>query len=182
MKTLLLAAALLGASAGASAQISAQINIGQPNFYGRIDVGDTRPQLVYERPLIIERRVDYIAEPLYLRVPPGHRKNWRKHCGHYNACGREVLFVQDGWYNNTYAPRYREQHGYAHPRGYMPARAYVQPREYERREWRDHDRHEGRGHDRHDEREERREGHGEGHGRGHDEGHGNGKGHGHDRD
>ena len=29
----------------------------------------------------------------------------------YNACGRPVYFVDDGWYNTVYVPRYRKQHG-----------------------------------------------------------------------
>ena len=45
-----------------------------------------------------------------LRAPPGHARNWSKHCRRYNACNQEVYFVQDGWYNNQYAPRYRQQH------------------------------------------------------------------------
>jgi hypothetical protein len=35
---------------------------------------------------------------VYLWVPPGHRKNWRKHCGQYQACGVPVYFVRDDWY------------------------------------------------------------------------------------
>jgi hypothetical protein len=50
------------------------------------------------------------AEPLYLRVPPGHAKHWRKHCREYNACDRQVYFVQERWYNDVYVPQYRE-HG-----------------------------------------------------------------------
>ena len=174
MKTLLLAAALLGSVTGAQAQISARINIGQPNFYGTIDVGDYRPQLVYERPVIIER-TQYVSEPVYLRVPPGHRKHWNKHCARYNACGRPVLFVQDSWYTNTYAPRYREQHGYSQPR------AYVQQRGHDRNEYREerHERYER--HDRHEERDDDKRGHGNGHGGGNGNGNGNGNGHGHGR-
>jgi hypothetical protein len=47
--------------------------------------------------------------PLYLRVPPGHAKNWSRHCGAYNACNERVYFVKDKWYRNEYAPRYRER-------------------------------------------------------------------------
>lgn len=45
--------------------------------------------------------------PLYLRVPPGHERNWGKHCRKYDACGRPVYFVQDDWYNNVYSKQYR---------------------------------------------------------------------------
>ncbi|MFP5391115.1 MAG: hypothetical protein ACLGI6_06160 [Gammaproteobacteria bacterium] len=168
MKALLLAAALLGASGAALAQTSVHLDIGQPGFYGSIDIGDSRPRLVYERPIIVERPVRYIAEPMYLRVPPGHRKHWSKHCYRYGACGRNVYFVRDDWYQNEWAPRYREQHGYAVERRYVEPRRPV--RVVERvvevdRGWddRDHDRGHGGGH---------------GHGRGHGEGHGHGHGHG----
>ena len=48
--------------------------------------------------------------PIYLRVPPGHAKNWRKHCHKYNACGERVYFVQDNWYSREYVPHYQKQH------------------------------------------------------------------------
>ena len=93
------------------AQTNVSISVGQPGFYGRIDLGGfAPPPVVYAQPVIVERQVRYVGQPVYLRVPPGHRKNWSKHCRRYNACGQQVFFVQDGWYSNTYAPRYREQH------------------------------------------------------------------------
>ena len=47
-KNLLLATALLSLPALASAQIGVSINIGEPGFYGRIDIGDyPRPRLIY---------------------------------------------------------------------------------------------------------------------------------------
>jgi len=52
-----------------------------------------------------------------LRVPPGHQKNWKRYCGRYEACGRPVYFVRDDWYNNVYAPQYRERHR-DHDRGH----------------------------------------------------------------
>ncbi len=115
MKTLLIAAALFAATLPATAQTNVSIEVGQPGFYGRIDLGDFRaPPVVYAQPIIIERRAHYVAEPVYLRVPPGHQKNWRKHCSRYNACGQRVLFVRDDWYQNTYAPRFREGGGREH--------------------------------------------------------------------
>ena len=48
--------------------------------------------------------------PIYLNVPPGHAKNWRKHCREYNACGERVYFVQNTWYDREYAARYQQQH------------------------------------------------------------------------
>lgn len=112
MKKLIIGATLLISASGAMAQIGVSIDIGQPGFYGRIDLGDVRQPPVYvAQPIIIERGYNYAPEPVYLRVPPGHRKNWRKHCGRYDACGRRVYFVRDEWYTNTYAPRYRKSHG-----------------------------------------------------------------------
>ena len=43
-------------------------------------------------------------------VPPGHARNWRKHCHKYDACGRPAYFVQDSWYRSVYVPHYRERH------------------------------------------------------------------------
>jgi hypothetical protein len=59
-----------------------------------------------------------VPEPIYLHVPPGHAKNWSKHCRKYNACDRPVYFVQDSWYNQVYVPRYRESHGGGHGQGH----------------------------------------------------------------
>jgi hypothetical protein len=58
--------------------------------------------------VIIQRvPVGVVRQPVYLHVPPGHAKNWSKHCYRYDACGRPVYFVQDRWYNEVYVPRYR---------------------------------------------------------------------------
>ncbi len=114
MKNILIAAALFGAAcagAPALAQTTININLGQPNFYGPLDLGGFAPPPVYSRqPIVVERQARYVGQPVYLRVPEGHRKHWNKHCRAYNACGQQVFFVQDGWYNNTYAPRYRKAH------------------------------------------------------------------------
>lgn len=147
MKAKLLAASLLALSASAFASdVGVSISVGQPGFYGRIDIGDyPAPQLIYRQPVIIERPAHYVeAAPIYLRVPPGHAKNWARHCRHYHACGQRVYFVQDGWYNNEYVPRYRERHG-------GPGR------HEERRDYRDDHRDDGPG-----------RGRGKGHGHGHD--------------
>ncbi len=111
MKKFLVALAMLASAGSALAQVS--INIGQPGFYGRIELGDFRaPPVYYNEPMVIQRSSRYAAEPMYLRVPPGHMKKWGKHCSAYNACGRQVYFVRDEWYTNTYAPRYRETRGW----------------------------------------------------------------------
>jgi hypothetical protein len=93
-----------------AADVGVSLSIGQPGFYGQLDIGDfPQPQVIYPQPIIIERvRVD--RPPVYLRVPPGHAKHWGKHCREYNACGERVFFVHDDWYNREYVPRYQERH------------------------------------------------------------------------
>lgn len=146
LKYSLLATIALIASAitpAVAADVGVSVSIGQPGFYGRLDIGDypyPQPYLIYREPIIVHRS-DVMYEPLYLRVPPRHAKRWRHYCGRYDACGVPVYFVQDRWYNNVYIPQYRERHGGNdwHDRGRDGG-------------WRDHDRgrdHErGRGHDR----------------------------------
>lgn len=91
--------------------IGVSVTIGHPGFYGTIELGDTRPRLVYAEPKYIQRAPRGEAvNPLYLRVPPGHARNWRKHCDKYDACGRPSYFVQDSWYRSVYVPQYRERH------------------------------------------------------------------------
>lgn len=164
MKRLLLAL-VLGAtlfSAPASAQVS--VSIGQPGFYGRINVGGfPEPALLFPQPMMIQH-VPEGRPPLYLRVPPGHSNNWGRHCGRYRACGERVYFVRDDWYSHEYAPRYREQHGHGRPN-------FREVRHDDRRDYREdrrHDRHDFRNDRRDDHRDHRRGGGDRGHGRGHD--------------
>ncbi|NMG74022.1 hypothetical protein [Aromatoleum diolicum] len=112
MKRLIFAAALAAATIPVlGADVGVSISIGDPGFYGRLDIGDyPRPQVIYRRAVAIER-VPVSRPPIYLRVPPGHAKNWRRHCHKYDACGERVYFVQSNWYNREYVPRYRERHG-----------------------------------------------------------------------
>jgi hypothetical protein len=136
----LLYAALLGAFATPtfSADIGVSITVGQPGFYGQIDIGNIpRPAVIYSQPVVVVQSPEYAsAQPIYLHVPPGHEKHWSKHCAEYNTCGRPVYFVRDDWYNNEYVPRYRHEdgnhdgergHGHGHHK--------------------DHDRGEGHGHE-----------------------------------
>jgi len=112
MKHIVFAAVLLAGTASIqAADLGVAISIGQPGFYGRIELGDyPPPQLVYQQPRVIRGR-HFGGEPIYLHVPPGHERNWSRHCREYNACGESVYFVQNGWYNREYVPRYQEQHG-----------------------------------------------------------------------
>jgi hypothetical protein len=111
MKHLLFAAALAAATVPAlAADVGVSISIGQPGFYGQIDIGGyPPPQIIYREPRVIQR-VAVNRAPIYLNVPPGHAKNWRKHCSAYNACGERVYFVQNSWYDRQYVPQYHKQH------------------------------------------------------------------------
>jgi hypothetical protein len=119
MKRLLIIATLTaGTTSALAADVGVSVQVGQPGFYGRIDVGNFPPPLVvYPEPVIIQPvPVGVVRQPIYLHVPPGHAKDWRKHCRKYNACGQPVYFVQEDWYNDVYVPRYREDknHGQGH--------------------------------------------------------------------
>jgi hypothetical protein len=93
--------------------VGVSITIGEPGFYGRIDIGDApQPRFVYPEPMFVVRPPSHVVmQPIYLRVPPGHARHWSKHCHEYNACNQPVYFVQDDWYSNVYAPYYHERHG-----------------------------------------------------------------------
>ena len=115
MKRLILALAIAAAATPAIAQnVGMSVTVGQPGFYGRIDIGNfPQPMVIYPQPVIIQQTpVAVYQQPIYLHVPPGHAKDWRKHCARYNACGQPVYFVQESWYNNVYVPRYQPYYGY----------------------------------------------------------------------
>ena len=87
----------------------------QPGLYGRIDIGSfPPPAVVYPQPVVyVPPRVAVVQQPVYLYVPPGHQKDWGKHCGRYNACGVPVYFVQEHWVRE----RYEAQHSHGHGKG-----------------------------------------------------------------
>lgn len=111
MKKLLTLALAFAASAltPAMAQTNVGVSIGiqQPGVYGRIDIGNyPRPMLVYPQPMVIAPSpVAVYQQPIYLYVPPGHQKNWAKHCYRYSACGQPVYFVQESWVRERYEER-----------------------------------------------------------------------------
>jgi hypothetical protein len=113
---LLLAASALPVFA---ADVGVSVSVGQPGFYGRIDIGNApRPVLIYPQPVVIQKV--YVAQPpppLYLHVPPGHAQKWSKHCHKYDACSRPVYFVKDDWYNNVYVPHYQQVHASSNSKG-----------------------------------------------------------------
>ena len=123
MKKLLYAVAIAGGTfvtpVNAVTDVGVSVTIGQPGFYGRIEIGNApRPAVIYAQPVIIHQPpARVMQQPIYLRVPPGHAKHWSKHCGKYDACSRPVYFVQETWYEETYGPRHRESHGKGHGKG-----------------------------------------------------------------
>lgn len=146
MKKTILALAMLMTTSYVYAEtnVGVSVSVGEPGFYGSIDINNyPRPQVIYTQPRVI--RVERVpAPPVYLRVPPGHRKHWDKFCGRYDACDRPVYFVTDSWYNTVYVPEYHRH-------------------EESRRD--DGRRDDDRGHDNDD--HDNRGNHGNGHGNGH---------------
>jgi hypothetical protein len=75
-----------------------------PGVYGRVEIGNAPPPpVVYVEPVIITRPATPVpsatpARPIYLHVPPGHAKDWKKHCKKYDACGQPVYFVKSAEY------------------------------------------------------------------------------------
>jgi hypothetical protein len=103
-------AACVLAPAFAQTNVGVSIGINQPGMYGRIDIGNfPQPRIIYPQPVIIAPGpVAVYQQPVYLYVPPGHQKNWGKHCYRYNAGGQPVYFVQE----DGVRERYDERRGY----------------------------------------------------------------------
>ncbi len=74
-----------------------------PGVYGRLDLGSAPPPpVLYAKPVIITRHAGPPVVPVYLHVPPGHARNWAKHCHRYGACARPVYFVKSAEYEPGY--------------------------------------------------------------------------------
>lgn len=102
-------AACAAASAGTNVGVS--IGINQPGAYGRIDIGNypSPPPIVHAQPVVIvPTPVAVYQQPIYLYVPRGHQRNWRKHCRHYGACGQPVYFVQERWVHEHHHRRHHD--------------------------------------------------------------------------
>ncbi|MGK2940505.1 MAG: hypothetical protein ACSLFJ_02380 [Immundisolibacter sp.] len=90
----LVAGALMGlagyGTTAFAADVGVSISIGQPGFYGQIDIGGyPRPRIYYDQPVIVEH-VTVIQDPIYLLVRLGHARHWKDHCHEYDACGQRV--------------------------------------------------------------------------------------------
>jgi hypothetical protein len=141
----LAAATAIPAFAG---DVSVSIGIDQPGFYGQLNIGGMpRPQVIYAQPVVIQPPAVALAgapEPMYLHVPPGYERHWRRHCAEYDACGRPVYFVSHDWYQREYAPRQAHRDGDHED---YRRRDRDEDRNRDRDRHREHDRDEGRGHD-----------------------------------
>lgn len=83
-----------------------------PGVYGQVQFGNgPPPPVLYAQPRIIVRQPpNVVLEPIYLHVPPGHARNWSRHCHEYNACNRPVYFVRSA----EYEPGYRSHRDVRH--------------------------------------------------------------------
>jgi hypothetical protein len=118
LAALVIAAAVPGARAQSvsfNATITGEV---APGVYGQV-VLDNRPPppLVYAQPVIVQPAPVVVVgvpppQPIYLHVPPGHAKHWRKHCHEYHACDRPVYFVKSAEYEPGYRPERHENHGH----------------------------------------------------------------------
>ena len=120
MRQFVIAAGLAAASclpAAAGTNVGVSIGINQPGVYGRIDIGNMAPPpVVYAHPVLIAPAPVVVHQrPVYLYVPPGHQKNWRKHCAAYGACAQPVYFVRESWVQEQHA--HRGGHGKGHHKG-----------------------------------------------------------------
>ena len=113
--SMLCVAAMGGALAAPSVNVIVDGQI-KPGVYGRVEIGNMPPPpVLYPQPVVIVRPPrPVVVEPLYLHVPPGHAKNWRKHCHRYNACGQPVYFVR----SEEYEPGYGREHKHDGDRGH----------------------------------------------------------------
>lgn len=109
-------AALALSPAIAQTSVGVSIGVSQPGVYGRIDIGNfPQPRVIYPQPVIITHGpVAMVQQPIYLYVPPGHQKNWGKHCNRYNACGQPVYFVREDWVRERYDEGHRGGRGKGH--------------------------------------------------------------------
>jgi len=104
----------LCAAAAASAEPTINVSVAgevSPGVYGRVDIGNAPPaHILYPQPVVIVQQPRHVrAQPVYLHVPPGHAKNWRKHCHKYDACGTPVYFVKSAEYEPGYQERTRDR-------------------------------------------------------------------------
>ncbi|OWW20789.1 hypothetical protein [Noviherbaspirillum denitrificans] len=119
-----LAILLLASVAAGAHATNVSLSVGgevAPGVYGRVDIGNTPPPVLYAQPMIITRPVRAVAvQPVYMHVPPGHAKHWSKHCHKYNACAQPVYFVKSAEYErqDDHGHDYGRGHGKGHGKGH----------------------------------------------------------------
>ena len=110
MKQLLIAAAVVAATitSAHAADVGVPLTVGQPGFYGQIDIGNfPQPQVINPQPVIILRGRTSARRFIfaYRRVTPNIGASTA-------ACttpaASALFFVQDNWYNREYVPRYQD--------------------------------------------------------------------------
>jgi hypothetical protein len=108
----------LASLAAQAADVGVSIGFSQPGVYGRVDIGRyPHPVLIAPQPVYVGRPA--YREPVYLWVPPDHRRYWKRHCSRYGACGAPVYFVEDGWYRrNVVVHHHRDRHHHHDHRGH----------------------------------------------------------------
>lgn len=62
-KTSLALTALLLAGAAQATEVGVSVHVGQPGFYGRIDIGNVRPPVMMAEPVWVRRRPVHV-EPV----------------------------------------------------------------------------------------------------------------------
>ena len=69
----------------------------RPGVYGRIVIKAKAPPppVIYPQPVIASQPiVPETAKPVYLYVPPGQVRHWKRNCARWSACDEAVLFVR----------------------------------------------------------------------------------------
>jgi hypothetical protein len=124
-----LSAVLLGLTAAAVHADGLNVGVilsGQvrPGVYGRVEVGNQPPPVVYSEPVQVVAPPVYVqsapppVQPVYLHVPPWEAADWRRYCHRYDMCGRPVYFVRSEEYERGYYPHWRQERPYEHDRGH----------------------------------------------------------------
>ena len=116
MQTLVALAIALacGWAMGANVSVIVEGQI-KPGVYGRVEVGNPSvPPPVWRTQPVIIAPVPQAVEvvPVYMHVPPGHARNWGRHCHRYQACGHPVYFVKSVEYEPDYGRKHK--HGRNH--------------------------------------------------------------------
>jgi hypothetical protein len=69
----------------------------RPGVYGRIELRGAAapPPLIYSDPVVANETIERVQRrPVYLYVPPGQVRKWKRSCAKWRACDVPVLFVR----------------------------------------------------------------------------------------